>query len=76
MEKPVEDKILSEAEGAHRKAQEILALLQETDEEDPIRTIIKLLLTIEARQRQLISKVDSIEVTVIALQRQRDGLPG
>jgi hypothetical protein len=76
MKQPVEDKILNEAEGAHRTAQEILALLQETDEEDPIRLIIKLLLDIKMQQKQVISQIDSMQVALIALERQRDGSQG
>ena len=76
MERPVEDKILNKAEGAHRTAQEILALLQETEEDDPIRIMFKMLADISVRQRQLISKVDSMEVAVIALARQAGVLPG
>jgi hypothetical protein len=75
MKQPVEDKILNEAQGAHRTAQEILALLQETEEDDPIRIILKMLADISVRQKLLISKVDSMEVAIIALARQAGVLP-
>lgn len=70
MEKPIENKILTEAQGAHRTSQEILALMQETGEEDPIRAIFAMLTHITIQQKFMLEKVAFIERKLIDLTKQ------
>lgn len=76
MEKPIEDAILDEAQGAHRTSQEILALMQETGEEDPIRAIFTMLTNITLRQNLMLEKIEAMERKLIELTRQRDASHG
>ncbi len=76
MEKPIEDVILDAAQGAHRTSQAILALMQETGEEDPIQAIFAMLATLTVQQKAMLQKLDVMERTLIALTRQRDASPG
>ncbi len=75
MEKPIEDVILDAAQGAHRTSQAILALMQETGEEDPIQAIFAMLATLTVQQNLMLQKLDVMERKLIALTRQRDASP-
>ncbi len=76
MEKPIEDKILNEAQGAHRTSQEILALMQEPGDEDPIRLIFAVLRDIAIHQHQMVSDLKAMNEKLNTLLHRQDTPPG
>ena len=76
MEKPIENKILSEAEGAHRTSQEILALMQEPEDDDPIRLILAILKDIAIHQHQMTSDLRAVNEKLNTLLHRQDASPG
>ena len=59
--KPVADAILSEARGAHETSREILGLMQDGGEDDPIKQILALLQRLQAGQQAMLTRLESLE---------------
>jgi hypothetical protein len=76
MEKPIENNILSEAEGAHRTSQEILALMQEPGDDDPIQLIFAILKDIAIHQHQMTSDLRAVNEKLNTLLHRQDAAPG
>lgn len=73
--KPIEDEILNEAQGARRTSQEILALMQEPAD-DPIQVMLAMLRDIGIQQNLMLSKLEIMERTLLNLTKRQDASPG
>lgn len=60
-QRPMADVILGEARGAHEVSKEILGLMQDGGEDDPIKGILTLLQRLLDGQQAIMTRLDIIE---------------